>query len=339
MYENGWDLLYYKEAALLFSDRYGIPLADGVPNPFQKGYKNIALTDEIQLIHPMTKQPYLFQLSEYEYENELLRYATTEMMENGLIYTCVWQKKEPLEQYSIEESGEEPDDAAELEHRFGIYHSVPGMEDFLLRYQEVPFLELWQEYHSFLKKKFGDAVVPLLPGNAEEDVLAVFELHGAKPVEDFVSLYRYCNGNDLEVWLESMEAGLPAYAHITGYPLMNLREIQLETEEAGREVKSSEEVQSIPEGFVKGNVMLSQKIPIYHDGGGNFIAIDLDPDKKGQYGQIIEVDLKYNDRAVLAVSLKEYIAILYYFVKELGVIYNGEGFEGEKPISAYIVRS
>src|SRR5690606_22243232 len=98
-------------------------------------------------------------------------------------------------------------------------------------------------------------------------------------------------------------------------------------------------VQSIPEGFVKDNFMLAQKIPIYHDGGGNFIAIDLDPDTKGHYGQIVEVDHEYEDRLVLADSLKEYVAILYYFVKELGVIYNGESFEGEKPISAYIVRS
>jgi hypothetical protein len=339
MYENGWDLLYFKEASLLFSDRYGIRLAEGTPNPFHNNYKNIAHSDEIELIHPMTKQPCLFQLSEYQYENHILRYATAEMMENGLLYKCIWWKKEPLDRDNISKSVTEPSEPAELEHRFGVYHSVPGMGDFLGRCQAMPFLELWQEYHEFLKEKFGEAVVPLLPGNAEEDVLAIFGLYGAEPIEDFVSLYRYCNGNDLEVWMESVEAGLPAYAHITGYPLMNLKEIQLEAEEAEREAAIPEEVVSIPKGYVKDNFMLSQKIPIYQDGGGNFIAMDLDPDEKGQYGQIIEVDHEYGDRAVLADSLREYIAILYYFVKELGVIYNGEGFEGEKPISAYIVRS
>ncbi|MBZ5202689.1 SMI1/KNR4 family protein [Planomicrobium chinense] len=339
MHEHGWNLLFFKEAALLFSDHYGIQLDADVPNPFQGGYENIAQKEEIELIHPMTKQPYSFQLHEYAYGNKVLRYAIAEMMENGLNYQCVWQKAESLEPVNSQKEGEETAGLIELDHRFGIYHSVPGMKEFLACYQDKPFLELWQEYHEFLKAKFGDSAVPLLPGNASEDIEAVFQLCGAEPVEDFVSLYRYCDGNDLDLWMEFVEAGLPVYAHITGYPLMNLREIRLEAEEAVREAISREEVQSIPEGFVKDNFMLAQKIPIYHDGGGNFIAIDLDPDTKGHYGQIVEVDHEYEDRLVLANSLKEYIAILYYFVKELGVIYNGEGFEGEKPISAYIVRS
>ena len=339
MYENGWNLLYFKEAALLFSDHYGIKLDTDVPNPFQSKYENIAQTEEIELIHPLTKQPHSFQLHEYAYGDEILRYAIAEMMENGLNYQCVWQKAEPLESGNAQNESKETNSLIKLDHRYGVYHSVPGMKEFLARYQAMTFLELWQEYHEYLKAKFGEAVVPLLPGNASDDIDAVFHLCEAEPVGDFVSLYRYCDGNDLDMWMELVEAGHPAYAHITGYPLMNLREIRLEAEEAAREAVSREEVQSIPEGFVKDNFMLAQKIPIYHDGGGNFIAIDLDPDTKGYYGQIVEVDHEYEDRLVLADSLKEYVAILYYFVKELGVIYNGEGFEGEKPISAYIVRS
>ncbi|WP_309088553.1 hypothetical protein [Domibacillus sp.] len=51
------------------------------------------------------------------------------------------------------------------------------------------------------------------------------------------------------------------------------------------------------------------------------------------------MDHEYEERVVLASSLKEYIIILYYSVKELGVIDNGEGYEGDKPLSSYIMRT
>lgn len=60
---------------------------------------------------------------------------------------------------------------------------------------------------------------------------------------------------------------------------------------------------------------------------------------KGQYGQVVEVDHEYDERVLLASSLKKYIIILYYFVKELGVIDNSEGYEGDKPLSFYIMRT
>ncbi|MDN7246490.1 SMI1/KNR4 family protein [Planococcus shenhongbingii] len=336
MYEKGWELLYFKESALLFSEHSGIQIPDDMPSPFQNSKDNIARTDQIELVHPISKQPYPFELMEYEHEGQMVRYAIAEVLEAGLPYKCVWWKKEPIEE---DRNKENPSQVIELEHQFGIYHSVPGMKEFLAKYKGMAFIEIWQEYHEFLKEKFGELLVPLVPGNAEKEITAIFDLYEAERIEDFVSLYRYCNGNDLEPWMELMEAGQPAYAHITGYPLMSLKEILMEAEDAVKDAGRQEEVQSIPEGFVKDNFMLSWKVPIYRDGGGHFIAIDLDPGTEGRYGQVIEVDYKYDDRVVLADSLKEYITVLYYFVKELGVIYNGEGFEGDKPISAYIVRS
>ncbi|WP_046174186.1 SMI1/KNR4 family protein [Domibacillus indicus] len=225
-----------------------------------------------------------------------------------------------------------------MDNRYKVYKSVPGIEQFLDAYKEVSFGALWAEYDAFLKKTFGGLCTPLLPGNETEQVLSVFRFYEAEPIEDFLFLYTLCNGNDEEAWLEGVEQEGAAYGHIGGNPLINLSEMMREVKNAGRNVEGRYPIQSVPEGFVKNNEMLSNKIPIHHDGGGNFIAIDLDPDTKGQYGQIVEVDHEYDERVVLAASLKEYITILYYFVKELGVIDNGEGFEGERPLSSYVVR-
>ncbi|WP_251528925.1 SMI1/KNR4 family protein [Metabacillus litoralis] len=100
-----------------------------------------------------------------------------------------------------------------------------------------------------------------------------------------------------------------------------------------------ERIKSIPASKVKPNPMLHKKIPIYHDGGGNFFAIDLDPDLHGSYGQIIWVDHEYDEWEVYASSLKEFILIIYFFVKELGVIDNGEGYDGEKSYLEYVDRT
>ncbi|MBZ5753347.1 T7SS effector LXG polymorphic toxin [Metabacillus rhizolycopersici] len=100
-----------------------------------------------------------------------------------------------------------------------------------------------------------------------------------------------------------------------------------------------ERIRSIPAGKVKPNPMLHKKIPIYHDGGGNFFAIDLDHDLHRSYGQIIWVDHEYDEWEVYASSLKEFILIIYFFVKELGVIDNGEGYDGEKSYLEYVDRT
>ncbi|MCM3787184.1 SMI1/KNR4 family protein [Domibacillus indicus] len=223
--------------------------------------------------------------------------------------------------------------------QYGVYHSVPGLKEFIRTYKSMPFKEFWKEYHAFLSGTFGRLCTPLLPGNERGQIFSVFNHYEAEPIEDFVTLYTLCNGNDADQWIEDIEQEGAAYAHIGGNPLMNWDEIVREVNFAGRNIKGRYPVQSIPAGYVKNNEMLSNKIPFQHDGGGNFIAIDLDPDTKGQYGQVVEVDHEYNERVVLASSLKEYIIILYYFVKELGVIDNGEGYEGDKPLSFYIMRT
>lgn len=337
---NGWKNIYFNNIESMFSDRGGFPLSASIPNPFLGGLKTVCPASEIELIHPETKEPHTYKLLEYAYGDYVLKYAKAEIKVGEEIYMCVWQKTEPGSMVlSVEQEPDrtvEEQAVQEKEAQFRVYRDVPEIERFLEAYKDVSFAELWREYDEFLHSTYGASTVPLLPGNGPAEAKAIFEVYEAEPIEDFITLYTLCNGHDVNVWLDKIDENGKAYAHICGNTLMNLQEIRREVQSAGRNVKSGYPLYSIPAGFVKNNEMLSNKIPIHHDGGGNFIAIDLDPDINGQYGQIILVEHEYEDRLVYASSLKEYITILFYFVKELGVINNGEDYEGDRPFSSFI---
>lgn len=342
---NGWQSIYFNDADEIKDERRGYYPSNGVPNPIFGMEDAVRQENGFEHVHPVTKEPFVYTLSEFQYGDYRLKYLTAKIPVGDKIYQSIWCKYEPYSrkpQLGREKAGmilqqfETSLPKKQEADRYGVYSQVPGMAEFVKKYESRPFQELWVEYDALMQAAFGECYTPLLPGNPKEQILSVFEAFGAEPIEDFVVLYELCGGNDDDFWLDSIEEHGFAYAHIGGNPLMKLREIESEVKYAGKDVRSEYPHQSLPAGHVKNNRMLSNRIPIHHDGGGNFIAIDLDPDTLGTYGQIITVDHEYEEQVVLAGSLKEYIAILYYFLKELGVIDNGEGFEGERPLSSYI---
>jgi cell wall assembly regulator SMI1 len=330
MVDKGWRLHYYNKSTEMFADRNGILLTFDMPHPFSDKFANIAHKNEMAHVHPKTKETLLYRLYEYKHGDYLVRYLLADLDVENI---AVWRKVEPYER-------NEPDyrnDSSSLdEDTYGVYHSVPGLKAFIESYQNRNFQAVWKEYDGFLKEKYKEYLIPLKPGNAQETCLQVLQLLKKESAEEFLALYQLCNGQDEGQWLDMIEEKGIAYAHLNGYPLMMLEEILMEVKGTLELAGNNSAIKSIPPGCVKDNFMLVGKIPIHHDGGGNYTAIDLDPDVSGSYGQIVSVDHEYQEQVVLARSLKEYILILYYFVKELGVIDNGEGFDGERSLSSYI---
>ena len=335
MFENGWNLLYFNKTSELFSEKSGILITNDIPNPFVGTFTNVSAKQEFEHIHPKTKECYIYQLYEYKFGDYLLRYLKSEIDSGS---TAVWRKVEPNQQQELPhiQSLDTSEQFTETKDTYGVYHSVPGMEKFIKHYMKQDFLQIWNEYDAFLKEKYSTYAVPLLPGNSQKSILEPFEIWKLAPLNDFLTLFRVCNGQSVSRWLEILKENDIAYAHLNGYPLLTLEEIVAEVKGARANLNTKQSIESIPPHYIKDNFMLVNKIPIYHDGGGNFTAIDLDPDINGTYGQIVSVDHEYVKRIVLARSLKEYILILYYFVKELGVIDNGEGFDGKQPFEKYI---
>jgi cell wall assembly regulator SMI1 len=63
---------------------------------------------------------------------------------------------------------------------------------------------------------------------------------------------------------------------------------------------------SFPEKAIKVKYINLKWIPIFHDGGGNHIGIDLDPGVKGTLGQIINFGRDQNEKYVLAKDLEHF---------------------------------
>lgn len=208
-----------------------------------------------------------------------------------------------------------------------LFTHVDGLQAFVETYELLPFTDIWNEYTRFMKKTYKRKLAPLQQGNKRSEIKQVVKRVPRDIPEDFYTLYMLCNGNNEKAWLKKIERTGVAYAHIFGNPLMSLDEIEREIAFSASFTKPDPKIQSIPNGMVQPNAMLYKKLPFQHDGGGNFFALDLDPDTNGTYGQVVWVDHEFAERRVFATSLKQFIIIVYFFVKERGVIDNGEGYD------------
>jgi cell wall assembly regulator SMI1 len=74
--------------------------------------------------------------------------------------------------------------------------------------------------------------------------------------------------------------------------------------------KLNEFCTSTPERTIKKTAFNTKWIPIAEDWGGNYLAIDLDPDINGHIGQIINIGRDEDDKFVIAHSLYEYFVLL-----------------------------
>ncbi len=64
---------------------------------------------------------------------------------------------------------------------------------------------------------------------------------------------------------------------------------------------------SEPEGFVRTKYSLRGWVPLTHDGGGNHVGVDLDPDVRGTAGQVMVFGRDDEHHRVLAPSLLSYL--------------------------------
>ncbi|MEW4369571.1 SMI1/KNR4 family protein [Paenibacillus kandeliae] len=73
---------------------------------------------------------------------------------------------------------------------------------------------------------------------------------------------------------------------------------------------------SIPSGWVKEQYINRNWIPFCHDGGGNHLGIDLDPDENGVIGQVINFGRDEETKFVIARHLGEFIHFMRDTVRE-----------------------
>jgi cell wall assembly regulator SMI1 len=104
-------------------------------------------------------------------------------------------------------------------------------------------------------------------------------------------------------------------------------EVWRSIDEAGMNADCAEFMRSSPEGHVKAMYCNPAWIPITHDGSGNHIGVDLDPDVRGQVGQIIAFGRDEDVKRVLAPTFEHLADLLVAWLER--ATWNGKYLEGE----------
>lgn len=177
-----------------------------------------------------------------------------------------------------------------------------------------------------------ERVVRLVPGNpllhppATEAQLDAAEAHlGQRLPADVRAVYRIADG---QAQYERPHL-LWAAGVFNGEPMLPLAKLLLHWDQwAGFEGETGfdEFASSIPEGFVHPKYSVRGWIPLTHDGGGNHVGVDLDPDVRGTVGQVITFGRDDDQHQVLAPSLLSYLDQLADLLEQgLGVHGDDDG--------------
>lgn len=129
---------------------------------------------------------------------------------------------------------------------------------------------------------------------------------GSELPDDFKLLYSENNGED-ESWFNG---GI-----LCGMRMLTISQIkgemkQLKEIEDNYNFNSKWKGESRPEGTIKLGAHYEKWIPVFTDNNGNFIGIDLTPDSKGKYGQVINFGTDEYDHFVISTSLSGFIKLI-----------------------------
>lgn len=168
-------------------------------------------------------------------------------------------------------------------------------------------------FENWLEKHLPEVVKDLNPPATMEEIQLLEKTIGRSLPQDFISLYQWHNGQ-----MGDAPTGL-----WYGLEFMSIKgiisNIELEKQiikQIGEDVinSMSEWMKSTPDGFVKKASNNQFWIPFAYDYGGNFLGIDLDPDKMGIVGQVINFGRDENRKIVTNESISDF---LFWLIEEL----------------------
>lgn len=163
-------------------------------------------------------------------------------------------------------------------------------------------MKSWEKFITVVEKAFPEFVGALNTG-ATKNELFEFEnsINVALP-EEFKDLYTFANGQNDNV-----------NAYFFGMEFLSLNRVKkaydAEIDVMEAMADEGDMCSSYPENHIKCAYVNPKWIPIFTDGGGSYIGIDLDPDINGKIGQIINFGTDDEDKIVLADSLVKFIEL------------------------------
>ncbi len=165
--------------------------------------------------------------------------------------------------------------------------------------------EIWTTIELKLTEIAPEILNNLNDGVTDEEVKNLESLLNAKLPIDFIAFYKIHNGQETE------SAGLIECEELLSFDRI------IDEWKVWKDLLDSKDFEddngpytSTPENGIKNNWWNALWIPITYDGSGNHYCLDLDPEKGGNYGQIIRMWHDDPARSLEALSFKEWIT--YY---------------------------
>ncbi len=180
----------------------------------------------------------------------------------------------------------------------------------------------WEKYKKWLKK-VSPQQFELLNTGADLAQMNLLKKHFAFPLpEEFIQLYSFNNGQkDFpykgSVFMSMTFLDIPnLIAQYDFWKELSTQELNVGETFGDYYSYEKEGGTSYPVKAIKIKYINLKWIPIWHDGGGNHIGIDLDPDEKGIYGQVINFGRDQRKKFVIANSLSLFFKLINSKIKQ-----------------------
>ncbi|HEY9596671.1 MAG TPA: SMI1/KNR4 family protein [Cyanophyceae cyanobacterium] len=163
--------------------------------------------------------------------------------------------------------------------------------------------ELWSALEEWLGQHLPEVLADFNPGCLSEEFTDLEHCLDCRLPEDVKAFYRRHDGQKGQT--TGLFCGLPFLSTLDLYDQWSgWRDLALEDEEIITEIES----ESYPDRAIKPVYINLKWIPLAHDGSGNHLGVDLDPDTAGVVGQVINFGADETRKFVLADSLTDFMA-------------------------------
>jgi len=155
----------------------------------------------------------------------------------------------------------------------------------------------WSDFKEGVREEFKEVFKFLNPPSSDEEILSIEQRIGCSLPKEFVSLYKDCNGeNDQGVGV------------CFGMKFLSIQEIHREMDSWEQVISDglddlNDGCTSSPKNAIQLVYANENWVPIFSDGGGNFIGMDFAPGPKGKAGQIINFGADDVEKKVIAKTL------------------------------------
>ena len=164
-----------------------------------------------------------------------------------------------------------------------------------------------KELENWLKIHLPEVAIDLNPGATENELQRLTDAIGVQLPNDFMQLYAWHNGQGMSVksglWYGLIFLSLD---HVQSQCEMWKKSLEESTQESLTNLAGC--MKSTPPGFVKRQYANPHWVPFAYDWGGNYLGIDLSPDEKGTYGQVINFGRDEERKIAVAPSIRSFLS-------------------------------